>query len=176
MNLVKLQLDTTGVDGDRYIYEQFPWNEQLFDIIVDSLEYIENQGEPVLLRKEELNIPAIKDCIKNSNGHYITLKSGGCIAIYEFDYLYFNYEKIKKYLELEKFYAYSLSELLKRIAIVENIDWEIDYFYEVEFENGVKQMLLSEIIKKGNLNKEEIIELKKDLEESGCKIKLLNNE
>ena len=30
--------------------------------------------------------------------------------------------------------------------------------------------------KKGNLNKEEIIELKKDLEESGCKIKLLNNE
>lgn len=132
--LVRIEIDTTGQNEDSsYKYKKYPYNEQLWNILVPNIKYLGTlEG---LQPSSEIDWAGTKKYFEDGdNKHCIIQKSGGYIAAYEYIELYFE----KAFLESVADFTYPnqpLSYLLAEIAKKNKIEWAYLKEYEETFKD-----------------------------------------
>lgn len=130
--LIRIEIDTNNA---RYNQDKYPWNEELWNILVPNIKYLETYEG--LQPSEEINWEKTKIQFKESNGHCIQQKTGGYVAAYEYTSLYLENDFLRSVSDFV-YNGIGLSTLLAEIAIKNNIDWKYkeEYLKEnTELEN-----------------------------------------
>ena len=120
-----IHFDTTGKgENGKYICEKYPYNKELWDIIVPNIIYMQNSLD--LYEHKEINWGSYEIMCRDSNGHCIYLSDGsGYIASPEFDFIWFKSEFITSYIDNECKYINSLTDLIEQIVKKEKINYDL---------------------------------------------------
>lgn len=117
--LIRIEIDTNNA---RYNQDKYPWNEELWNILVPNIKYLETYEG--LQPSEEINWEITKQYFKDGNGHCIIQKETGTyIAAYEYTSLYLENDFLRSVSDFI-YNKIDLSTLLAEIAIKNNIDWK----------------------------------------------------
>jgi len=147
--LRKIVIDTNNTN---YNPQKYPWNEELWNIVVPNIKYLEELDG--LQPANEIDWVDTKGYFETSNGHCIMHRSGGYVAAYEYEYLWFEEAFLEKICDFT-YNNQPLSYLLAEIAIKHNINWSYveEYKKETEIIEEQKQASFMNIISIFNKNK-----------------------
>lgn len=124
--LIEIIIDT---NGNNYQYDKYPYNEELWNIIVPNIKYLGSYEG--LQPTSEIDWDKTRLGFEKSNGHCIIQKSGGYIAAYEYESLYFERDFLNSVADF--IYPHQpLSFLLAEIAIKNGINWSFVEEYKKE--------------------------------------------
>lgn len=115
--LIQILIDTNNTN---YNPDKYPYNEELWNIIIPNIKFLGSPGE--LTPASDIDWDSTKPYFKDSNGHCIYHKSGGYVAAYEYETLWFEEEFLNSVADFT-YPNQALSYLLAEIAKKKDIDW-----------------------------------------------------